>query len=282
MSLRIGIREGIRTIVRSRSLFILSLLVAAISFYLLSIFGLVTVNLYRMANVLDEKIEIIVFLEERANIQQLKESIKKINGVRDIIYVSAETALKQLQEEVAETREIVKVFETNPLPASIRIKLEPNFRNVRGLEEISQKVLLLKGVKDVIYGGELVDQLKRITHIMLFFDIGLLIIITLSVIFVIFQTIKLTIFAHSTEIEIMRLVGATDTFITIPFVFQGLVQGMLGGLIAYLLLSISTRIASSFFAIPFFPRLAFFASSIVFGMVFGIIGSSIALRRFLK
>ncbi len=282
MSLRIGIREGIRTIVRSRSLFILSLLVAAISFYLLSIFGLVTVNLYRMANVLDEKIEIIVFLEDRANIQQLKESIRKINGVHDIVYISAETALKQLQEEVAETREIVKVFETNPLPASIRIKLEPNFRNMCGLEEISQKILLLKGVKDAIYGGELVEQLKRITHIMLFFDIGLLIIITLSVIFVIFQTIKLTIVAHSTEIEIMRLVGATDTFITIPFVFQGLVQGMLGGFIAYVLLSITTRIASSFFAIPFFPRLAFFAGSVVFGMVFGIIGSSIALRRFLK
>lgn len=282
MGLRIGIREGIRTIVRSRSLFILSLLVAAISFYLLTIFGLVTVNLYKMADFLDEKIEIIAFLEERADIQMLKNSIKKINGVQEVIYISAETALKRLQEEVAETKEIVRVFEDNPLPASLRIRLEPNYRTIKALEEISKKVLLLKGVKDTIYGGELVEQLKKITRIMLFFDVGLLLIITLSVIFVIFQTIKLTIFAHAPEIEIMRLVGATDSFITIPFIFQGLIQGILGGIIAYILLIITVRIASSFFNIPFFPKMLFFFGSVLFGIIFGIIGSSIALRKFLK
>ncbi|MEO0137403.1 MAG: permease-like cell division protein FtsX [candidate division WOR-3 bacterium] len=282
MGLRIGIREGFRTISRSRSLFILSLLVAAISFYLLSIFGLLTVNLYKLALYLDEKIEIIAFLEERADVSWLKNSIKKINGVQDVVYISADAALKQLQEEVAETKEIIRVFEENPLPASIRIKIEPAFRNSRGLEEINKKVLLLKGVKETIYGGELVEQLKRVTGIMLFFDLGLLVIITLSVIFVIFQTIKLTIFAHATEIEIMKLVGATDTFITIPFVFQGLVQGVLGGAIAYLLLLITVRIASAFFAIPFFPKSLFFLGSVILGMIFGIIGSSIALRRFLR
>ncbi len=282
MAIRIGIREGFRTIVRNRSLFILSLLVAGISFYLLSLFGLVTVNLYKMANFLDEKIEIIAFLEERVDILSLKNSIAKIAGVQEVEYISAETALKQLQEEVLETKEIVRVFEDNPLPASLRIKLEPRYRNTKGLEEISNKVLLLKGVKDTIYGGELVEQLKRITNIMLFFDIGLLIIITLSVVFVIFQTIKLTIFAHATEIEIMKLVGATDTFITIPFVFQGLVQGLLGGIIAYILLLITVKIASSFFNIPYFPKSLFFLGTLLFGIVFGIIGSSIALRRFLK
>jgi cell division transport system permease protein len=282
MGLRIGIREGFRTIIRSRSLFILSLLVAGISFYLLSIFALVTSNLYKMANLLDEKIEIIAFLEERADVQSLKNKIMKINGVQDVIYVSAETALKQLQEEVAETKEIVRVFEENPLPSSFRIKLEPRARNLKGLEEINKKILLLNGIKDTIYGGELVEQLKRITHIMLFFDIGLLLIITLSVIFVIFQTIKLTIFAHATEIEIMKLVGATDTFITIPFVFQGLVQGVIGGIIAYTLLSISVKVANSFFSIPFFPKTLFFIVSVILGALFGIIGSSIALRRFLK
>ncbi|MGQ9664363.1 MAG: cell division protein FtsX [bacterium] len=282
MSLRIGIREGLRTIVRNRSLFILSLLVAAISFYLLSIFVLVTFNLYKMANVLDEKIEIIAFLEDRADVPLLKSNISKINGVKEIVYVSAETALKQLQEEVAETKEIVGVFKENPLPASLRIKLESGFRNIKGLQEISEKILLLRGIKDTIYGGELVEQLKRITHIMFFFDIGLLLIITLSIIFVIFQTIKLTIFAHATEIEIMKLVGATDTFITIPFIFQGLIQGIFGGVIAYILLTITARISSSFFAIPYFPRIYFFLGCILFGMVFGIIGSSMALRRFLK
>ncbi|MGQ9464683.1 MAG: cell division protein FtsX [bacterium] len=282
MSLRIGIREGLRTIVRNRSLFILSLLVAAISFYLLSIFVLVTFNLYKMANVLDEKIEIIAFLEDRADVPLLKSNISKINGVKEVVYVSAETALKQLQEEVAETKEIVGVFKENPLPASLRIKLESGFRNTKGLQEISEKILLLRGIKDTIYGGELVEQLKRITHIMFFFDIGLLLIITLSIIFVIFQTIKLTIFAHATEIEIMKLVGATDTFITIPFIFQGLIQGIFGGVIAYILLTITARISSSFFAIPYFPRIYFFLGCILFGMVFGIIGSSMALRRFLK
>jgi cell division transport system permease protein len=117
MALRIGIREGYRTIVRSRALFILSLLVAAISFYLLSIFGLVTVNLYEMAQLLDEKIEIIAFLEERADIQWLKNSIKKITGVQEVIYVSAEKVLNEIQEEISETKDIARVYEDNALTA---------------------------------------------------------------------------------------------------------------------------------------------------------------------
>jgi cell division transport system permease protein len=282
MALGIGIREGIRTITRNSSLFLLSLLVASISFFLLSIFALVTVNLYQMANELDEKIEIIAFLEERADIDVLKANIPKINGVKEVIYVSSEKALAALQSEMSGSKEVLKVFEENPLPASLRIKLDPAFRNTRGLGEISQKVMLLKGVDETIYGGELVDQLKRTTRIITLFDAALLLIITLSVIFVIFQTIKLTIFARSVEIEIMKLVGAADSFITIPFVFEGMVQGLLGGFIAFVLLVITVRVGSFFFQVPAFPKSMFLFGNLACGMIFGIIGSAIALRKFLK
>jgi len=282
MALGIGIREGFRTITRNSSLFFLSLLVAAISLFLLSIFALVTVNLYSLVNVLDEKIEIIAFLEEHTNAEDLKTNIIKINGVKDVIYISSETALQNLQKEMKETQEVLKVFEDNPLPASLRIKLQPCYRNAKGLAEISEKVLLLKGVRDTIFGGELVDQLKRITNVIAAFDIGLLLIIVLSVIFVIFQTIKLTIFARAPEIEIMKLVGASDSFITIPFVFQGLIQGIIGGFVAFILTTITVHIATSFFQNILFPRWWFLLGNVVFGLIFGIIGSSIALRRFLK
>ncbi|GAH90334.1 unnamed protein product, partial [marine sediment metagenome] len=167
-------------------------------------------------------------LDENADFESLKSNILKINGVKDVIFISSDQALKNLQEELKETEEVLRVFEDNPLPASLRIKLEAKFRTANGLKEISSKIMLLRGTKETIYGGELVDQLKKITHIITVFDLGLLIIIIFSLIFVIFQTIKLTIFARSTEIEIMKLVGASNSFIAIPFTFEGIVQGLLG------------------------------------------------------
>jgi cell division transport system permease protein len=269
MALRIGIREGFRTITRNNSLFLLSLLVTSISLFLVSLFALVTVNLYYFLNILDEKIEIIVFLDENADFESLKSNILKINGVKDVIFISSDQALKNLQED-------------NPLPASLRIKLEAKFRTANGLNEISSKIMLLRGTKETIYGGELVDQLKKITHIITVFDLGLLIIIIFSLIFVIFQTIKLTIFARSTEIEIMKLVGASNSFIAIPFTFEGVVQGLLGGSIAFILTVITNRVAISFLNDVYFPQWWFLLGNLACGFIFGIIGSNIALRKFLR
>jgi cell division transport system permease protein len=282
MSLRIGIREGVRTITRNASLFLLSLLVAAISLFLLALFSLVTVNLYKSIELLDEKIEIIVFLDRTANVESLQENIEKLNGVNEVIFVSSEQALAELKNELQDTEEILNVFEENPLPASFRVKLESSFRNAEGLEEISSKIMLLSGIEETLYGGELVDQLKRVTRVIVLFDLGLLLIIIFSVIFVIFQTIKLTIFARSTEIEIMKLVGASNGFIAVPFTFEGVVQGFIGGIIAFLLTLITYRVAGFFFGNLYFPHWWFLLGTIVGGIVFGIIGSSIAIRRFLK
>lgn len=282
MALGIGIREGFRTITRQSSLFLLSLLVVAISFFLLSLFVFITVNLYKLTQILDEKIEIIAFLEDRADVEMLCSNIPRINGVKEVIYVSNEAALMELQKEMAETKEVLQIFEENPLPASLRIKLLPEYRNTKGLKELSAKINLLSGIKETIYGGELVDQLKNVTRIITYFDAGLLLIITLAVIFVTFQTIKLTILARSAEIEIMRLVGAENLFITIPFTFQGFIQGFLGGFIAFILLEITVKVAASFFNIPYFPHTLFLFGNLIFGVVFGIIGSAIAIGRFLK
>ncbi len=282
MALRIGVREGIRTITRNGSLFILSLLVTSISLFLLSLFALVTVNLYHFVRILDEKIEIVAFLDAKADVEALQTNIQSIHGITEVIYTSSEQALQTLQEELKESKEVLTVFEENPLPASLRIKLDAEYRNSQKLREISDKILLLTGVKETIYGGEIVDQLKSITRLITIFDLGLLVIIIFSVIFVIFQTIKLTIFARATEIEIMKLVGAGNSFIAIPFTFEGVVQGFLGGIIAFILTVATDRIAVSFFDRIFFPHQWFFLGAIVAGIVFGVIGSSIALRRFLQ
>ena len=282
MSLRIGVREGVRTITRNASLFFLSFLVTAISLFLLALFTLVTVNLHRATPILDEKIEIIAFLDRRADIEKLKENIAKIKGVEQVVYVAPEQALNELRQELQESEEILTVFEENPLPASFQIKLESNFRNASGLDEISHKIMLLEGVDETLYGGELVDQLKKVTNIITVFDFGLLAIIIFSVIFVIFQTIKLTIIARSTEIEIMKLVGASDGFIAIPFTFEGVVQGAIGGFLAFVLTVITCRVALFFFESVYFPFWWFLLGTILGGMFFGIIGSNIAIRRFLK
>ena len=105
MALGIGIREGIRTITRNSSLFSLSLLVTSIALFLLSLFALVTANLYHFLGILDQKIEIIAFLDENADFESLKANIAKISGVADVIYISSDEALSQLQSELKETED---------------------------------------------------------------------------------------------------------------------------------------------------------------------------------
>lgn len=278
MSLRISIREGIRTVQRNKVMFTLSVGVTTISLFLLSLFGLISINLFDFVDYLEGKVAILAFVNRDANIEKTIADISRISGVSDVLYISKEEAFREIQQELGSDARILETFDENPFPPSLLISIEKGYKTGIQLRQIAQKISYFGDIEDVVYGGEEVEKLTRITRTLFLFDILLLLVIFMAILFVIFQTIKITINARWQEIEIMRLVGATEFFIKSPFYFEGLIQGALGGLFSFILVYIIKGIAASQITIAFDYR-AFLLAHIGLGALFGFLGSYLALRR---
>ena len=272
------LRESTRNLNRNRGSFILSTIVQAICLLLFSIFVLITINLTKVITMAQKRIEVYAFLEDKVDRQNLIENIKLLRGIADVRYVSKEQALVELKNDLGENATLIDALGTNPLPASLRIQLESGSRNLENLEKIEAKIAMMPGIKEIWSGKQIIRRLDKAIRLVLGVDIALLIIIAISIIFISFQTIESTILLRSREIEIMRLVGATESTVRAPFHFEGMTQGFVGGFIAFLLITAFYYFISRQFPIPAFSFPLIFGINVVFGCILGLIGSHIALN----
>lgn len=271
-------RESTRNLNRNRGSFILSTIVQAICLLLFSIFVLITINLTKVVTMAQKRIEVYAFLEDKVDRQNLVENIKLLRGIADVRYVSKEQALVELKNDLGENASLIDALGTNPLPASLRIQLESGSRNLENLEKIEAKIAMMPGIKEIWSGKQIIRRLDKAIRLVLGVDIALLIIIAISIIFISFQTIESTILLRSREIEIMRLVGATESTVRAPFHVEGMTQGIVGGLIAFLLITAFYYFISRQFPIPAFSLPLILGINVVFGCILGLIGSHIALN----
>ncbi|MEO0093502.1 MAG: permease-like cell division protein FtsX [candidate division WOR-3 bacterium] len=273
------LQESARNLARNRGTFFLATIVQAICLLLFSIFLLITLNLFKAVTIAQKRIEVYAFLDDRADKQKLIENIKLLRGVADVRYVSKEEALVELRDDLGESAGLVDVLETNPLPASLRIQLESGSKTLNNLNKIEEKISVMPGVREVWSGKEILQRLDKILRLVVGLDIALLIIISLSIIFISFQTIEATILLRSREIEIMRLVGATERTVRGPFQIEGVAQGLIGGIIASILVSVFYYFLQGQLPLPNFPYLVVFGVNILFGCLLGLIGSELALNK---
>ena len=198
-------------------------------------------------------------------------------------------AIQVFKNELKGQKGILDELGANPLPSSFEIGLKKPFRNSDGVRTIVAKLKVLEGIDDIHYGQEWVD---RFTAFLSFFKAAGLIIgvfLLISTIFIISNTIRLTVYARKEEIDIMRLVGATESFIKTPFFIEGLFEGLAGAILAfimfnavrYMLLKNIPASFSSLINIPF-PVTDFMIILLGIGTAMGVFGSFISLTRFLK
>lgn len=275
-------QEAIKNVTRNKSSFLLSTGVSAACLLLLSIFIILTLNVYRVKNYIAERIEIRAFLNNDVNQEDLSEKILQINGVRQVQYVSKDEALAELRTDLAEHADLLDILQRNPLPASLRIKLDPNYKLSSKLSELEEKIQLLKGIRETWSGKELLFKLQNIMNIIIGFDIGILLIVFLSVIFIVSRTVEATIIAKAREIEIMRLVGATSKMVKFPFYIEGLLHGLLGSIISFIATAIIFYFVTSIIPSMNLPYFSLFIFNIFWGCILGIGGSYIALSHVLK
>ncbi len=275
-------QEAIKNITRNKSSFFLSTGVSAACLLLFSIFLILTFNIYQVKRHVEDRIEIYAFLNDDANQEDLIEKILQINGVRQVQYISKDEALAELRTDLAENADLLDILQRNPLPASLRIKLDPNYKLPSKLSELEEKIQLLKGIREIWSGKEMIIQLQKIIRIVIGFDIGILLIVFLSVIFIVSRTVEATIIAKATEIEIMRLIGATSTMVKFPFYIEGLFHGLLGSIISFAVTAIIFYFVTTIVPSLHLPYLSLLVFNLFWGSILGIGGSHIALSRVLK
>ena len=279
------IREALLTFRRAPLLSTLSVTTIAFSLFVVGLFGLVAVNLQDALRGVAERVEIVAYLLPGTPIETItlaEKDIETFPDVQSATYVSEDSALGRARGELVEFRDVLQELERNPLPASIEVKLTPRFRDAEHVNEVAERLRGFGFVDDVRFGRDWVEKLDRLRQIAA--AVGLVVGAAFAVVAIIIigTTIRMAVLQRSREIAIMRLVGATDGFIRRPFLLQGAIKGMLGG-VAAIGLSYGAYVLINrwLLQVAFFSREQ--ALAIVgFGMLIGLFGSAASVGRHLR
>lgn len=286
-----AVRESVVSIRRNGLMSLAAVSTIALALLILSIFLTLAANLQHMAGYLESQVEIRAFLKGDTTVKvrdEARQAIAALPGVTSVTFVSRDEALKRLRQQFGEQQSVLDaVEEMNPLPDGFEIKVDKP-ENVDGVAAAVGKI---PGIEKVKYQQGLVQRLFRLTQAIRTLGILLATALALATLFIISNTIRLTVFARRREVAIMKLVGATDAFIRRPFFLEGLVLGLGGALVAALAIWVgyswlAKSISASLPFVPLVPRQPFLANLsltlLVLGAIIGAGGTILSLRRYLK
>lgn len=279
------VREALLAFRRAPLLSALSVTTIAFSLFVLGLFGLVAINLREALRGVAERVEIVAYLLPGTPIETVttaEQDIESFPEVASADYVSEDSALARARRELVEFRDLLRELESNPLPGSIEIKLKPGYQDAAHVNAVADRLRGFNFVNDVRYGRDWVEKLDRLRGLAA--AVGLVVGAAFAIVAIIIigTTIRMAVLQRSREIAIMRLVGATDGFIRRPFLLQGALKGLLGGIVA-VGLSYTAYVLINRFLISasFFDGLQ--ALAIVgFGTVIGLMGSLLSVGRHLR
>ena len=268
---------------------------------LISLFVSINVGVNRTIQAINSRIDVAVFFKEyvpESDIMVFKDKINNIEGIKEITYISQAEALKNYTAYNSDSQELLDVIgnDASFLPASLEIKvtnpylLETVVSQIEGRDE--SKMILETGLKK---NQEIVDKLRQLNRLVGVADVSLSLIFIIIALLIIFNTIRMTIFTRKEEIEIMKLVGATDWYIRWPFIIEGMLYGVMGAAAAFILmvggwLFINSGFGSRYFSLgalggqtlitPLFA-LQILLLQLLFGVVVGAISSYLSTRKHL-
>ncbi|MCM3079702.1 MULTISPECIES: permease-like cell division protein FtsX [Brevibacillus] len=288
------VREGVKNLGRNGWMSFASISAVAITLLILGVFLILAMNVNYFAQSVEKQVEIRVFMDvlaTEANVQQVEENIKAIPKVSTVQFIPKDEGLKQFKESLGDKAYLFEGLEKdNPLPDAFVVKTA----QPQDTAAVAAQIKKLEYVKNLTYGEGTVEKLFAVTGAVRNVGIAFIIGLGFTAMFLIANTIKLTIVARRREIEIMKLVGATNWFIRWPFFVEGLLMGIVGALIPTIMLSVGyyyllDAIHSSFEAsqlfklLPLFPLVNQVALALVaIGAFIGIWGSLVSVRRFLR
>lgn len=292
-SVKYSLKDALKSIVRNKTLSIASMATVAATLFILGAITLVVANVDRAVTQLGSMVEVRVYLDNEVTDEQkkaLESKINEVDGINSVVYESQEQALENIKEQLNDnTGELTAGFEEdNPFPASYTV-------NVKKPEIIDNVINVIKdmdGIEEIKDARSLIDKISNLTNSVKFGAIIGFIVFILISLFLIGNTIKITVFTRKREIGIMKYVGATDWFIRWPLIIEGMILGFIGAIIAGIILALGyltviSRLSSvDLFEFTLIPATYMWKVVIwellACGLFIGAVGSSISMRKFLK
>ncbi|SCJ31487.1 Cell division protein FtsX [uncultured Clostridium sp.] len=283
--------DALKSIKRNRTISFAAMLTVLITFFIFGTFTLLALNFNKSIEDIASQVEIRVYLNDDIKMVDQREIEVKLNeqsGVKAVTYESKDEAFLNLQDSLAENKGILEGYDltNNPLPSSFIVTLDdPSYADV-----VSKAVEKMSGVESIRNQKEQIEKISSFVNVVQIVGIGLFIIFIGVSVFLIMNTIKLTVYSRRREVGIMKFVGATDWFIRWPFVIEGIIIGSVGAGLSSILLYFAYNgvfkwIVSSMFLInlvtPAFVLTTMLGGFILGGVIVGAIGSIAALRKFL-
>jgi cell division transport system permease protein len=274
--------------------------VIAVSFLILSSFLTLFGNLKSLLATWEQRVQIEAYLKDgfsAGQIEELQNSIVSFDGVKGVSYVSKDDAIKRFSNEMPAIAGLLNDLDENPLPSSIIVILNDGHRGVKQVETLAASVMQLPGVEDVFYGQEWLEKFSGFISLLKLSGLIMGLFLLLTTTFIISNTIRLALYARKEELEIMKLLGATDSYMKLPFLIEGLLQGLAGAAMAlvslyaiYHLFVVKLMATNSLSLITLSTgsfQLNFLSAETIFyllicGMALGLFGSFVSLGRFLK
>ena len=285
------IQEVFRSLRRNNWMSFASIGTVAVSLFVLGVFLLLVLNMNRMASALESQVQISVYLEDGLKAddrQDIASDIEALQGIESIRYISKDEAKARLEDRLGDQKYLLDALgDKNPLPDSFEVVVKsPDL-----VETAAKAIDRMNGVQEAKYGQDVIEHLFAITRLIRIFGLVLMVLLAGATLFIISNTIRLTVFARRKEIAIMKYVGATDWFIRWPFLLEGMVLGFIGGVIAAVALrsfyaAMAAKITDTltFFPLmPQYPSMNYITVALLLtGMAIGALGSALSLKRFLK
>jgi cell division transport system permease protein len=285
------VRETYKSIRRNGFMSFASISTVAVALMVLGIFLLIFLNTNNLAKHLESQVQVSVYMQDDANKDELadmKVKLEKMEGVVKVTAVTKAEALQRFKERLGDQQKILdSLGGDNPFPNSFDVQV----KSPDAIKGITDKISTLPKVETARFGQEVVEHLFHLTKVMRFGGVALVIFLAAGTLFIISNTIRLTVFARRKEVVIMKYVGATDWFIRWPFLLEGMTLGFLGAVIANFFLNISysallSTVHKTLVFLPLVPVKPLMNYVTIFmliiGTAIGALGSYISLRKFLR
>lgn len=280
-----SLREALAAFKRAPVLTGLSSAMVGLALYVVGLFGLATYNLQLALTSVEERVEVAVYLRDdarQAEIDLALSELATIPEVRSVSFVSKRDALERARTDLPEFGQLFSDLEVNPLPQSLEVELRPGERSPDVVERVSSIASAYPFVEDVRYGREWVDKLFTLRRIGAATTAVLGSAFAIVAALIIGTALRIAVFARRDEIYVMRLVGAKSSFIRRPFLLEGAMAGLLGGLLAWGLTYATYRgVYAYLFEVAWMPS-GWIALGLLAGCLFGAASSGLAIHRHLR
>lgn len=279
------LREALAGFKRAPVLTGLAAAMVGLALFVVGLFGLVTHNLQVALSQIESRVEVVAYLRDDASASDIEDAVTGLRDqpeVESVIFVSKDSALARARRDLSDFEEVFRGLESNPLPASLEIQVSEGNRGPETVELLASIAEVIPIVEDVQYGREWVDRLDTLRSLAGAASAGLGLAFALVAALIIGTALRIAIFARRDEIYVMRLVGARDAFIRRPFLLEGFLTGLAGGVVAIVLTAVAWRVVSRFlFRIEWLPA-GWLLGGLLAGGILGGVASIHAVRRHLK